>query len=133
MKNSVSGIARKAQGSMPIRRALTRSRCSLFFSSAAKDPCLFSLLLSDGRTLDFEAASPALRNEWTDRLKALLANTAQFVQYHFEVAQYKVHELVKKEKERLSPSNIKKLVDKEKVRGTAAPGARAAFVSTSSN
>ena len=83
---------------------------------ASKDPFLFSIVLTDGRTLDFESPTPQLRNEWVDRLKSLVANTASFVQYHFDVAQYKVHELVAKEKERLSPANIKKLIDQKKVR-----------------
>jgi hypothetical protein len=79
---------------------------------AQKEPCLFSLQLTDGRTIDLEADTPQLRNEWVDKLKGLIASTSSFVQYHFEVAQYRVSELLKREKDRLSPAAIKKMVDK---------------------
>lgn len=92
---------------------------------AAKQQCLFSLLLSDGRTLDFEAPTPALRGEWVDRLRGLLTHTAPLVQYHMEVAQYPLHELIKREKQRLSIDNVRKEISKQKA-AARAPAATAA-------
>ena len=86
----------------------------------SKQSRLFSVILSDGRTLDFEASSAAVRAEWVERLRGLIAATSSFVRYHMDTAQYKLHELIKKEKERLSLDNIKKLTLNQKVTAHAA-------------
>jgi len=82
--------------------------------AAAKEPRLFSLVLTDGRTLDFEASSPALRGEWVDRLRGLVTHAGPFVQYHMDFAQYKVHELIQKEKQRLSIDNVRRVMSQGK-------------------
>jgi hypothetical protein len=81
---------------------------------AAKENCLFSVHLSDGRTLDFEADSAQVRGLWVERLRGLQVAAAPFVSYHMDAAHYKLHYLLDKEKERLSMKNVLKQIAKSK-------------------
>jgi len=81
---------------------------------AAKEKCLFSVHLSDGRTLDFEAADPAARGLWVERLRGLHQFAAPFVAYHMSAAHYQLHYLLGLEKERLSMKNVLRQVAKAK-------------------
>jgi hypothetical protein len=87
---------------------------------AAKAPLLFSLLLVDGRTLDFEASTPSVRDEWVSRLRSLLSSASSFVAYHFALAQYPLAALIKRETERLSPENMKRILDATRATNKAA-------------
>ncbi len=87
----------------------------LLLSTVKKKERLFSVVTTDGRMLDFEAPSTQLRAEWVARLRGLIEICGPFVDYHFKIGHYDVFDLLKKERYRLSPENIKRLKDEKRV------------------
>lgn len=48
----------------------------------AREPAMFSLVFSDGSTMDLEASSPARAPAWVRRFRALLEAVVPFAKYH---------------------------------------------------
>lgn len=86
---------------------------------------LFSIVTQDGKTFDFEAPSTQTKAEWVSRIRGLIDTCGPFVDYHFKVAHYDVFDLLKKEKFRLSPENIKRLRDEKRAEARAQKSAEA--------